>query len=273
MQGRILLPTDLGKESGSVFPWAVTIAQAFPHKLYLLHVMHPESVNKPERLEDFPSLTDFFAKDRENGFTPPLKSTVPVAKMYIYNEDVSKVIIGTARTRQVDLICLAAIRAGANFAWWSAGKTVETVIEKAPCSVLCVRGRVLKEADWTRPRFRHLLFLTESNTAGPAHMAKVMPWVERFNSMLHIFPLGDLKQKQEQDALNSLCQNHESQTHILKFDKPRQRTENLLKFIADTPVDLIIMTPRTRAKFSNRLISDIFVRLLKATDVPVLLLR
>ena len=63
MHGRILVPTDLSPESNSVFPWACTIAQAFPNKLYLLNVMDPDSVNKPERLEDFPQLNKFFAKD------------------------------------------------------------------------------------------------------------------------------------------------------------------------------------------------------------------
>src|SRR5207245_2215483 len=46
MQGRILIPTTLSPESNSVFPYAITIAQAFPDKLYLLHVMDPDSVHE-----------------------------------------------------------------------------------------------------------------------------------------------------------------------------------------------------------------------------------
>ena len=57
------------------------------------------------------------------------------------------------------------------------------------------------------------------------------------------------------------------------FKDPRQRTENLRRFIAETPIDLILMTPRVRVRFSNRLFSDIFVKLLSTTDVPVLFLR
>jgi len=33
------------------------------------------------------------------------------------------------------------------------------------------------------------------------------------------------------------------------------------------------MAPNTRAKFSNRLMNDVLVKLLRATDSPVLLLR
>ena len=273
MQGRILVPTNLSCESNSVFPLALTIAQAFPEKLYLLHVMDPDAVNKPERLEDFPTLNDFFAKDREGWFTPPLKASVPSSKLYIYNDDTAKVILGVAKAKDVDLICMSVIRPGANFAWWSAGKTVETIIENAPCSVLCTRARAIHEANWQRPRFRHLLLLTELTPGGSVPLAKVMPWVQRFNAMLQIFPLGDLEKPTEQATLRNLYQQHGSNANVLMFKEPKNRTENLTKFIADTKVDMILMSPRTRAKFSNRLFNDIFVHLLRSTDVPVLLLR
>ena len=273
MQGRILVPTNLSCESNSVFPLALTIAQAFPDKLYLLHVMDPDAVNKPERLEDFPTLNDFFTKDREGWFTPPLKASVPSSKLYIYNDDTAKVILGVAKAKDVDLICMSVIRPGANFAWWSAGKTVETIIENAPCSVLCTRARAIHEANWQRPRFRHLLLLTELTPGGSVPLAKVMPWVQRFNAMLHIFPLGDLEKPTEQATLRNLYQQHGSNANVLMFKEPNNRTENLTKFIADTAVDMILMSPRTRAKFSNRLFNDIFVHLIRTTDVPVLLLR
>jgi len=273
MEGRILVSTNLTRESNSIVPLAATIAQAFPNKLYLLHVMPPDSVNQPERLEDFPALTEFFRQERDTHFTPPLKSTVPVAKMYLYNDNVARVILGTAKTKNIDLICMSVIRAGSNFAWWSAGNIVETVIERSPCSVLCVRGRDLKESEWQRPRLRHMLLLTELTEGRNVPLTKVMPWVHRFNSMLHIFPIGDISKNGEQDTLRELCHNEEVRTNVLLFEKPRNRTENLLRFIADTPVDMIIMTPRTRERFSSRLFNDVFVRLLRVTDVPVLLLR
>lgn len=273
MQGRILVATNLTRESNSIVPLAVTVAQAFPNKLYLLHVMPTDSVNQPERLEDFPSLTEFFRQDRETHFTPPLKAVVPVAKMYLYNDNVPRVIVGTAKAKDVDLICLSAIRAGSNFAWWSAGNIVETVIEKSTCSILCARGRDLKESQWERPRLRHMLLLTELSAGRTVPLPKVMPWVHRFNSMLHIFPIGDISSPTEQENLRQLCHTDEARTNVLLFEKPRNRTENLLRFIADTPVDLIIMTPRTREQFSSRLFNDIFVKLLRVTDVPVLLLR
>jgi len=124
-----------------------------------------------------------------------------------------------------------------------------------------------------RPQFRHLLLLTELTSTGSVPLTKVMPWVQRFNSMLHVFPLGDMRKHAEQASIRELCHHDEVRANVVVFAKPTKRTENLLHFIADTPVDLILMTPRTRARFSNRLISDVFVRLLRATDVPVLLLR
>ena len=42
MLEKILIPTDLSTESNSVFPYAVTLAQVFNSRLYLVHVMHPD---------------------------------------------------------------------------------------------------------------------------------------------------------------------------------------------------------------------------------------
>ena len=273
MQGRILIPTDLSNTSNYVFPWALTIAQAFPEKIYLLNVMDPDCVNKPERLEDFPSLHEFFAKDRDGWFHPPLKAVVPSSKLYLYNDDVPKVVLGVAKAKAADLICLSVIRPGANFAWWSAGKTVETIIENSTCSVLCVRGRDVLPSDWERPRFRHVLLLTELTTAGAMPLVKVMPWVQRFNAMLHVFPLSDLEHPVEQQTLREFHEQNNVKTNVLMFKEPKNRTENLMQCIKQTPIDLIVMTPRVRVRFANRLFNDIFVHLLRSTNVPILLLR
>ena len=275
MPSKILIPTDLSPESNSVLPWGVTVAQAFDSKLYLLHVMHPNSVNEPERLEDFPHLSRIFAADRDAADLPPLKASVPVAKMYMYHKDASKVILDTAKGKGIELICLAATNDGVNLAWWSAGRTIERIVKDAPCSVLCLRGRPSKEKDWKRPRFRHVLLLAELSPHGISPVAKLMPWIERFNSMLHIFPLtsSNFKETGEQSALRELCQLDAVRTNVLLFSKPQNRIQNLLNFISETPIDLIVMTPRTRAAFSNRLITDIFVRLLRVTPSPILLLR
>ncbi len=275
MPTKILIPTDLSFASNSIFPWGATIAQAFPGKLYLLHVMDPASVRKPERLDDFPHLSRMFSLERETAFLPPLKSSVPVAKMYTYDKDVTKTILSFAKSKEIDLICMAATNNGVNLAWWSAGKILEKIVKKAPCSVLCMRAQPIRDKDWTRPRFRHILLLTELTARDSSPVGHVLPWVQRFNSMLHIFPMlsGEITESGEQTALRELSQLETVRTNVLLFSKPESRMRNLLNFITETPIDLIVMTPRTRARFSNRLISDIFVRLLRVTDTPILLLR
>ena len=275
MPTKILIPTDLSTASNSIFPWGATIAQAFSGKLYLQHVMDPASIGKPERLEDFPHLTRMFSLERDTAFLPPLKSSVPVAKMYTYDKDVTKTILSFAKSKGIDLICMAATNNGVNLAWWSAGRILEKIVKEAPCSVFCMRGRPVKDKDWKRPRFRHILLLTELTSRDSPPLGKVLPWVQRFNSMLHIFPMlsGKNAESGEQAALRELCQLETVRTNVLLFSRPENRMRNLLNFVNETPIDLIVMTARTRAKFSNRLISDIFVRLLRVTETPILLLR
>jgi nucleotide-binding universal stress UspA family protein len=274
MLKRILVPTELTAASNYVFPWATTIAQAFESKLYLLNVMPSAAMKGPEILEDFPHLAEFVARDRELGFSPPLAAEVPVSKLFVYNDDEGQTILRYAREKKVDLICLSATSKRVELTWWSAGKTVEKIIRDADCSVLCVRGKRLDVRNWKRPRFRHVLLLAEMNDGGAALVNRVLPWTERFQSVLHVFPLLSEKQESgEQAALRELCQIEKVHTNVLLFSEPKNRMQNLLSFVADTPVDMIVMTPRTRAKFSNRLISDIFIQILRRTTCPVLLLR
>jgi nucleotide-binding universal stress UspA family protein len=184
-------------------------------------------------------------------------------------------ILDFAKERSSDLICMAATSQRVDLTWWSAGKTIERVIQDAPCSVLCLRGKPLKEKDWKRPAFRHIALLTHLGPQQQVLMDGIAPWVKRFHSILHVFPLqnGRRAGSGEKDALRELCQIQDIRTNVLLFADPKNRMQNLLTFVEETPVDLIVMTPRTRSEFSNRLISDIFVRLLRLAKCPILLLR
>jgi len=272
---RILVPTDFTAASNSVFPCATTIAQAFGGKLFLLHVMPPASVKEPERLGDFPPLESFIHANLDKDFNPPLQPELPLTKLYLYDRSTPRMIADVAKERKMDLICMAATSQRADLTWWSAGKTVESVIEHAPCSVLCLRGQPIKEKDWKRPVFRHIALLTELGPQREALIERVIPWVNRFNSILHIFPMesGRHTESGEQTALRELCQLQDINANVLLFSDPKNRMQNLINFVNETSVDLIVITPRTRARFSNFLVSDIFVRLMRMAKCPVLLVR
>lgn len=275
MLEKILVPSDLSDTSNSVIPYAVTLAQAFHSKLYLLHVMDPASLKQPENLLDFPKLSKMFSLEADAPDLPPLKKSIPVAKIYVYKKDRAETIAETARSKKIDLICLAANNDGVNLAWWSVGSVIESIIASVPCHVLCVRGRSVKDKDWKRPRFKHVLMLTDLGPAGAEPFLKVLPWVHKFNSMLHIFPLvkGRLPPSMKDNPLREVAQINAAQTNILLFAQPDKRMRNLLTFVQKTPIDLVVMALSTREKFSNRLLNDILVKLLRVTDSPVLLLR
>jgi len=275
MLEKILVPSDLSDESNSVIPYAVTLAQAFHSKLYLLHVMDPASLKGPENLLDFPRLTRMLALDVNAPDLPPLKKSVTVAKMYLYKKDRAGAIAESAASKKVDLICMASNKDGVNLAWWSVGSIIESIIAGTPCHVLCIRGRPIKDRDWKRPRFKHVLSLTELGSAGAETFLKILPLVHKFDSMLHVFPLvtGRTGHSPEHNPLREVARIHPARTNILLFANPDQRLRNLLDFVKKTPIDLIVMAPSTRSKFSNRLVNDVLVKLLGATDSPVLLLR
>ena len=274
MISKILVPTDLSAESNSIFPHAVTLAQVFNSKLYLLHVMDPAELQQPERLEDFPRLGKFLDLDREDRHLPHLHRRVPVATVYRHHTNPTQVICEFAQHKAVDLVCLASTDAGGGLAWWSAGRSVEKVIRDTTCSVLCLRGRPIKQKDWKRPGFKHILLLIELSNTGALPLIQLLPWVQTFNSMLHIFPLmPDTEMSPQDNALTEVSKLEPTRTNVLLFADPKKRMKNLVSFVEHTPIDLIAMAPQTRAHFSNRFVDDLLVRLLKVTESPILLLR
>ncbi len=275
MVKNILVPTDLSPESNSIFPHAVTVAQVCDSTLHLLHVMAPEALNEPEQLGDFPHISKFFTKDARRTDLPPLKMSVAVSKMYLYHHNVARVILGAAREKEADLICMASTGSGGSLRWWSVGRTIERIIQAARCPVLCLRGRPIAEKDWKRPRYKHILLLADLGPNGTQVLAKIMPWVDTFKGLLHIFPLLDSDQADAAEAtrLREVYEQGAPRSNLLLFSNPTKRVRNLLEFVKDSPMDLIAMTPEARREFANPWISDVLVKLFDATESPILMLR
>lgn len=275
MLEKILLPTDLSNESNSIFPIAVTLAQTFGSRLYLIHVMHPDSLKEPERLVDFPRLSQFFESERDAPDLPPLKSKVPVAKVYRYSTSPADTVLEFARHKRVDLLCFATTPGTRSLKSWLRGTTADKFLRQAPCSILCMRGRSIKQKDWRRPRFKHILLLTELDARGAAPLLKALPFAHAFNSMLHIFPmlLADSNPSPEANPLREIAKINPQQTNVLLFADPTHQRRNLMQFLRRNQVDLIIMPPRARRELSVPFFSDIVDRLLEETESPILLLH
>jgi nucleotide-binding universal stress UspA family protein len=271
----ILVPTDLSAESNSIFPHAITVAQVFDSTMHLVHVMAPESLNEPEQLGDFPHISKFFTKDASRVDLPPLKMSVAASKMYLYHRNVPKIILGAARQKNADLICMASTGSGGSLRWWSVGRTIERIIQEATCPVLCLRGRAVPEKEWKRPRYKHILLLADMGPNGSNVLPAIMPWVETFKGLLHIFPLfnGDVQRPEESERLREVYELGAPRSNLLLFSNPTKRAKNLMAFVKDTSMDLIAMTPAARKQFANPLISDVLVKLFDATESPILMLR
>ena len=275
MLEKILIPTDLSTESNSVFPYAVTLAQVFNSRLYLVHVMHPDEAKEPERLVDFPRLSRFFAAERNEPDLPPLAATVPVGKVYRYHDDPEEVVLDFAKRKAIDLLCIATTPGNSGLTSWITGNMADRLLKKSRCSVFCVRGRPIREKDWKRPRFKHILLLTELGARGATPLLKALPWAHTFNSMLHIFPmlLDDSEPSPDSSPLREITRINPAQTNVLLFAHPSRQKRNLLSFVKRNQIDLIIMPPRARSKLSLPFFGDIINQLLDETDSPVLLLR
>jgi nucleotide-binding universal stress UspA family protein len=164
---------------------------------------------------------------------------------------------------------------GRSLAWWSAGPDLERVLKKTPCSVLCMRGRPVGEREWKRPRFKHILLLAELTSLSSGALPKVLPLVRKFDSMLHVLPLhhGRLFHSIDELPSSTVERLNAPQTNVLLFAETSRPMRNLLHFVKQTSIDLIVMSRLARARFSTPLFNDVLVKLLQVTDIPILVLR
>ena len=273
MLEKILVPSDLSAASNSVLPYAITLGQAFNSKLYLLHVMDPGDLRRPEKLDAFPRISTYFDLDRGAPDLPPLRRAIAVGKVYRYADDPEDAILKFAHEKSVDLLCLATTTNERKLAWWSAGAITDAVLKKARCSVFCMRGRAVKPKDWTRPRFKNVLLLVELTDAGTAPLFKTLPLVHMFNSILHVFPLfSAAPSAASENPLREVAQL-DAQTNVLLFATPNNGLRNLLRFVRHTDIDLIVMPAHLRTKLSTPFVRDALVRLFEVTSAPILILR
>ena len=224
---------------------------------------------------DFPRLTRMLALDVNAPDLPPLKKSVTVAKMYLYKKDRAESDCGIGG-EQEGRSHLHGLQQGRSQSRLVVGRKHHRIGHR-PHAVPC--------ALHSRPRDQRQGLET------PAVQARALADGIGIGGRGNV-PEGSAAGAQVQQHAPCVSAGHGShgrfagsqspagggeinpaQTNILLFAKPDKRLRNLLDFVGKTPIDLIVMAPNTRAKFSNRLMNDVLVKLLRATDSPVLLLR
>jgi nucleotide-binding universal stress UspA family protein len=130
----ILFPTDLSKESMSVFPYLASLAHEYHAKITVLHVLPQQTANNP----DARSLAEPIRKQMERTFSPLISPECEI-EFVIDAGDASECILEQARSRDVDLIGLGVCKAGEITIHFRNTVTYRVVVE-APCPVLTHRS-------------------------------------------------------------------------------------------------------------------------------------
>jgi universal stress protein A len=157
----ILVAADLAADHGSVLPQAVALATAFGAKLTLVHVVDEREAGGELQMPIEGELTEpgtalsgasgGTASDIEYGghrlertahaFLDDLARECGVAEVtteVVASSAVAQSIVAMARDRTVDLIVVGCRTHGA--LEWLFRSTSESVVRRAPCDVLVVRG-------------------------------------------------------------------------------------------------------------------------------------
>jgi nucleotide-binding universal stress UspA family protein len=135
----ILHPTDFSAESHSAFEVASSLARDYKAKLLLLHVVPPPRVYAPDGIA-VPFPVEEPANARANlDQLKPADATIAVERE-VREGDAATEILKFAEEKQVDLIVMGT-HGTSGLTRLLVGSVAESVLRKAPCPVLTVRGR------------------------------------------------------------------------------------------------------------------------------------
>jgi len=139
---KILVAVDFSKESTLAAKFAVSMAQEFKAKLYVLHVVTPLPQSMITEVPDFEN----FQKQYIDKSEEDLRQVIPQKiKEMIEVEEVIKigrhyhVIVENAKDLDVDVLVIAT-RGRTGLAHILLGSVAERVVRHAPCPVFAIRN-------------------------------------------------------------------------------------------------------------------------------------
>jgi len=144
----ILVPTDFSDSSKMALDYALSLAQTFKAKVFLMHVYEPVVyyTDVPMGMPDIVEMEQSIRSSSENALSALMENEIKprfgdVAVEKILAEGKPFVeIIRLAREKQIDLIVLSSHGRGF-LEHMLLGSVTEKVVRKAPCPVLTVRSQ------------------------------------------------------------------------------------------------------------------------------------
>ncbi len=145
----ILVPTDLSEGAEQALDYACELARTLGAQIHLLNVIGIPALGLPELgLALTTTMIDQLVAESQDSIDQLARTrcTAPLGRVMVKTGDARDVINQTARELGVDLIVMGTHgRRGISRALL--GSVAETVVRSAPCAVLTVRLREVRDSD------------------------------------------------------------------------------------------------------------------------------
>lgn len=145
----ILVPTDLSEGAEQALDYACELARTLGAQIHLLNVIGIPALGLPELgLALTTTMIDQLVAESQNSIDQLARTrcTAPLGRVMVKTGDARDVINQTARELGIDLIVMGTHgRRGISRALL--GSVAETVVRSAPCAVLTVRLREVRDSD------------------------------------------------------------------------------------------------------------------------------
>ncbi len=292
---RILVPVDFSPASRHGVAFAAILGERFQSRLHLLHVIEPPLLPQwgyahlarrdaklshaaAERMLQFPA---------ESGIDPQLICSTDI----LIGEADNKICEAAAKNSS-DLIVLASHGLG-GLPHVVLGSTAESVVRRAPCSVLTVRDCTIRETGAGTPRFglKRILVTTDFSNESKKAFPYAVALARRFDAslvLLTVVPahlpmgLGQIGSVYEEKRLLAEAHEQMPQFRQAEFD-PELHVETLVlnggpaheicRTAATLSVDLIVMATHGRTGLRHLVLGSMTEHVVRHSPCPVLAVR
>lgn len=250
----VLFATDFSPAAGAAFSYAAGIAERYHSKLYVAHVINPESFDllESESARIMIKQANDEANRKITQLLDPLRLQHDRYQIVVTEGAISEALVDIIQRNHIDLAVVGTHGRRA-FKKLLLGSIAEEVFRTAPCPVLTVGPQTLP--DFGKSQIRHVLYLAEFVPDASQAAAYAVSLAGQYGAILTVMNVREdmaatstaiewFRPEMEQWIEGHLAQNSDLRNRIRFQIGFGPAADSILEFAAKANVDVIVMSVR-----------------------------
>jgi nucleotide-binding universal stress UspA family protein len=293
--GPVLAPLDGSEVAERAIPFAVALAERLEERLVLLTALGGIAAELRAHLPGAAAATEQLTRDHATRYLDSLSTRIGrhiAVESHVRDGDPVDEILSAIEEFKPRLLTIAT-HGRSGLSRWRYGSTAGHLLHNAPVPILAVGPRVPEPAAWTAVTIKHVMIPLDGSEMAEQSLPVAQRLAQTFGARISLvrvsawtavtFPY-DLPENYVfypqldaiwEEAAKIYLEQKKAKIEGIAIEAAVMRgdaAENLLEFVRQQAVDLVVMTTHARTGLARAALGSVADRMLQAT-APVLLVR